>query len=99
MFAAYELLPPAECGLVDSCLQNTIPTAMNTNIPWWLIALIPCSLMVFLSFEGIRSSLRTALILFSVEVCIVLALALLIVFQGGAHGLSAKPLNPGASPH
>ena len=35
------------------------------NIPWWLIGLVPAGLMVFLAFEGIRSSLRTALILFT----------------------------------
>src|SRR6201985_115513 len=99
MFAAYALLPPAECGLIGSYLQNTFRTELSTNIPWWLIALVPCSLMVFLAFEGIRSSLRTALILFSVEVCIVLLLALIIVAKGGRDGLSLHPLTPGASPH
>jgi amino acid transporter len=99
MFAAYALLPPAECGLIGSYLQNTFRTELSTNVPWWLIALVPCSLMVFLAFEGIRSSLRTALILFSVEVFIVLLLALIIVGKGGHDGLSLHPLSPSASPH
>jgi amino acid transporter len=99
MFVAYALLPPAEVGLIGSYLQSTFRTEFSTNVPWWLIGLVPAGLMVFLAFEGIRSSLRTALILFAVEVCIVLALALIIVGKGGHDGLSAHPLNPGASPH
>jgi amino acid transporter len=99
MFVAYALLPPAEVGLIGSYLQSTFRTEFSANVPWWLIGLVPTGLMVFLAFEGIRSSLRTALILFTVEVCIVLALALIIVGKGGHDGLSAHPLNPGASPH
>src|SRR3954452_3861230 len=99
MFVAYALLPPAEVGLIGSYLQTTFRTEFGANVPWWLIGILPAGLMVFLAFEGIRSSLRTALILFSVEVCIVLALALIIVGKGGHDGLSAHPFNPGASPH
>ena len=55
--------------------------------------------MVLLAFEGIRSSLRTALVLFTVEVAIVLLLALIIVGKGGEDGLSLHPLNPAASPN
>jgi amino acid transporter len=99
MFVAYALLPPAEVGLIGSYLQSTFRTEFDANVPWWLIGLVPAGLMIFLAFEGIRSSLRTALILFTIEVCIVLLLAVIIVAKGGHDGLSAKPLNPGASPH
>jgi amino acid transporter len=99
MFVAYALLPPAEMGLIGSYLQSTFRTEFDTNIPWWLIGLVPAGLMVFLAFEGIRSSLRTALILFTVEVAIVLLLAIIIVGKGGADGLTLHPLNPDASPH
>jgi amino acid transporter len=99
MFIAYALLPPAEVGLIGSYLQTTFRTEFSTNIPWWLIGIVPAALMVFLAFEGIRSSLRTALVLFAVEVCIVLLLALIIVGHGGKDGLSLHPLTPGASPN
>src|SRR3954463_6854056 len=72
MFVAYALLPPAEVGLIGSYLQSTFRAELHANIPWWIIGLIPAALMVFLAFEGIKSSLRTALILFAVEVAIVL---------------------------
>src|SRR3954452_14947743 len=99
MFVAYALLPAAEIGLIGSYLQSTFRAEFSTNVPWWLIGLVPFALMVFLAFEGIRSSLRTALILFSVEVCIVLLLALIVVGHGGQDGLSLHPLSPSASPN
>src|SRR4051812_6429386 len=99
MFVAYALLPPAEVGLIGSYLQSTFRAELHMNIPWWLIGLVPAGLMVFLAFEGIRSSLRTALVLFSVEVAIVLLLALIIVAKGGHDGLTLHPLTPAASPN
>jgi amino acid transporter len=99
MFVAYALLPPAEVGLIGSYLQSTFRTELHVNIPWWLIGLVPAGLMVFLAVEGIRSSLRTALVLFTIEVAIVTLLAFIIVGNGGHDGLSLKPLTPGASPH
>jgi amino acid transporter len=99
MFVAYALLPPAEVGLIGSYLQSTFRAEFHANIPWWLIGMVPAGLMVFLAFEGIRSSLRTALFLFVVEVCIVVVLAVIIVGKGGHDGLSLHSLSPGASPH
>ena len=99
MFVAYALLPPAEVGLIGSYLQSTLRTEANINIPWWLIGMVPAGVMIFLAFEGIRSSLRTALVLFAVEVCVVVLLAVIVVGQGGRHGLSLHPLSPAASPH
>jgi amino acid transporter len=99
MFVAYALLPPAEVGLIGSYLQSTFRTEFSVDIPWWLIGLVPAGLMVLLAFEGIRSSLRTALVLFTLEVCVVLLLAAIVVGSGGKDGLSLHPLTPGASPH
>src|ERR1700759_5328020 len=66
MFVAYALLPPAEIGLIGSFLQSTFRTEFSVNIPWWIIGMVPALLMVFLGFEGIRTSLRTGLTLFPV---------------------------------
>ena len=99
MFVAYALLPPAEIGLIGSFLQSTFQTEFSVNIPWWIIGMVPALLMVFLGFEGIRTSLRTALMLFSVEVFIVLLMAIIVVINGGHSGLTLRPFNPGASPH
>src|SRR3954453_9479502 len=87
MFVAYALLPAAEVGLIGSYLQSTFRAEFSANIPWWLIGLAPAGLMVFISFEGIRSSLRTALVLFAIEACIVLLVAAIVVGHGGKAGL------------
>src|SRR5689334_6611954 len=99
MFVAYALLPPAELGLIGSYLQSTLRTEANIDVPWWLIGMVPAAVMIVLAVEGIRASLRTALILFGTEVCVVVVLAIIVVGHGGRHGLSLHPLNPAASPH
>ena len=100
MFVAYALLPPAEIGLIGSYLQSTIATEFGVNIPWALIGLVPAGLMMFLAFEGIRSSLRAALVLFTAEVIVILVLAFIIIGSGGGpNGLTTAPLTPTASPN
>src|SRR3954471_1427586 len=99
MFVAYALLPAAEIGLIGSYLQSTFRTEFGSNVPWWIIGLVPAGLMMLLAFEGIRSSLRAALVLFTLEVLIVVGLALIVVSQGGHDGLTLHPLSPAASPN
>jgi amino acid transporter len=99
MFVAYALLPPAEVGLIGSYVQSTLRAELHVNVPWWLIGMVPAGAMIFLVLGGIRASLRTAIALFTIEVGIVVLLALIVVGHGGRHGLSLQPLSPGASPH
>jgi amino acid transporter len=99
IFVAYALLPPAEIGLIGSYLQNTFNDEFSTNIPWWIIGLVPAIVMTVLAFEGIVSSLRTTLILFSAEVVVVVLMALIIVVNGGHEGLNLHSFNPSSSPH
>jgi amino acid transporter len=98
-FVVYALLPPAEIGLIGAYLQSTLNTEFGWNIPWYLIGLVPAGVMIFLAYEGIRSSLRTALVLFAAEVIVVVAIALIVVAQGGKDGLTVEPLTPSASPN
>ena len=65
MFVAYALLPPAEIGLIGSYLQSTFNTEFSVDIPWWVIGLVPAAFMIFLAYEGIQSSIRTAMVLFT----------------------------------
>jgi amino acid transporter len=99
IFAAYALLPPAEIGLIGGYLQNTFNEEFSTNVPWWIIGLVPAIVMTVLAFEGIVSSLRTALILFSAEVVVVVAMAVIILVNGGPEGINLHPFNPSSSPH
>jgi amino acid transporter len=98
IFVAYALLAPAEIGLIGSYLQNTLNEEFSTNIPWWIIGMVPAIAMTVLAFEGIVSSLRTALILFGAEVIVVVLMAFIVVVNGGADGLTLEPFNPSSSP-
>jgi amino acid transporter len=99
MFVAYALLPPAELGLIGSYLQSTLRAEAHIDVPWWLIGMVPAAVMIVLAVEGIRASLRMALILFATEVCVVVLLAIIVVGHGGRNGLTLHPLSPTASPH
>lgn len=99
MFVAYALLAPIEIGLIGSYLQETFRQEFNVNIPWIWIGVVPWALMAILAFEGIQTSLKTAFVLFAAEVVVVVGMSLIIVAKGGAHGLTAAPLSPTASPH
>ena len=99
MFMAYALLPPIEIALIGAYLQQTIQQEFGINIPWIVISILPWAVMTFLALEGIQASLRTAMILFIIEVLVVMTIAVITVASGGAHGLSVQPLNPSASPH
>jgi amino acid transporter len=98
IFVAYALLPPAEIGLIGSYLQETFRSEISTNIPWWAIGLVPAIAMTVLAFEGIISSLRTALVLFGAEVFVVVLMAVIVVVNGGHEGLNLHPFNPSSSP-
>jgi amino acid transporter len=99
MFVAYALLPPAEIGLIGSYLQSTFRAEFSTNIPWWLIGLVPAVAMVGLAYRGIATSLRTALVLFTAEVVVILVLAFIVIGKGGHDGVSLHPLSPASSPN
>jgi len=99
MFVAYALLAPAEVGLIGSYLQTTFEAEFGVHIPWFAIGLVPAAAMVALAYRGIAASLKTALVLFTAEVLVILVLSLIILGHGGAEGLSLRPLSPSASPH
>lgn len=99
MFVAYALLAPIEIGLIGAYLQETLRQEFGVNIPWILIGIVPWAAMAILAFEGIRTSLRTALALFVAESAVVVGMALIVVIRGGAHGVTAAPISPTASPH
>ena len=46
--------------------------------------------MIFLAYEGITSSIRTAMVLFTAEVVVVLVISHHHRAKGGAHGLTLQ---------
>ncbi|HEX4444598.1 MAG TPA: APC family permease [Galbitalea sp.] len=98
MFVAYALLGPIEIGLIGAYLQETLKQQFGVDIPWIWIGLVPWILMVILAFEGIRSSIRVATILFCAEVVVVVAISI-IVIANNPHHITAASLSPTTSSH
>ena len=97
MFVAYALLVPAELALIGIYTQDVL-ASYGVHIHWTIISAFFIILMVFLSLRGITGSLRTAAVLFAVEVGVIVLLSAIVLAQGGANGLTLAPLSPTSSP-
>ena len=96
MFIAYALLVPAELALIGSYAHDVL-AGYGVHIHWAVISAVALVAMAFLSLRGITSSIRTALVLFTGEVVVILVLSTVILVKGGSDGLSVGPLNPAES--
>lgn len=96
MFVAYALLVPAELALIGIYTHDVL-AQHGIHLHWTIISAIFIVLMLFLSLRGITGSLRTALILFTAEVVVIVLLSAIVLIKGGADGLSLAPFNPGES--
>ena len=97
MFVAYALLVPAELALIGFYSSGLL-AGYGIQIPWELISAVFTVLMVVLSLRGIAGSIKTAAVLFSIEVAIIVLLSVIVLARGGAHGITVVPLNPASSP-
>lgn len=98
MFVAYGLLVPAELALIGTYSEGVL-ASYGIHISWIIISAVFLVLMVFLSFRGITGSIKTAAVLFIVEVAVIVVLSSIVLAQGGANGLTLEPLSPASSPN
>lgn len=80
--------------------DSLITQIFNVNPPWVVMYLVGGAAVWFLGYRKIGLSAKVFLSLESVSIVLMLILAFVIIFKGGAHGhsLSLKPLTPeGAS--
>jgi amino acid transporter len=98
-YLIYELVgPAASTGFLGYMLSDMLGTAFGLNIPWWLIAMAAFALIWFLTFYGIRLSMRTTAIFGSLEILIMLALAITFLLHPGPGSSYVAPLKPSSSP-
>lgn len=84
----YGLLGPAGSGVVE--------LAGGPALPWWVFAAAAFVVTTYLGFRNIELSSRVLGVLLTAEIAIVLVLDLVIVANGGEHGLSTGIVNPNA---
>lgn len=90
--------PAAVLGFLGYLSENILRTNTNIDIPWWIFALISVGVVWLLTYLGVGISTRTAVILGSIELLIMVALGVTFLLSP-AHGSSATaPLNPASAP-
>jgi amino acid transporter len=96
LFGAYILLLPFQLSFFSTFTSEYL-AGHSVNIDWqWLaVALIVFSML--LTIAGLLPSLRTGLVFLAFEIVVFGIIAIVILVNGGADGLSAKPFDPSES--
>lgn len=79
-------------------LENELKTNYQINFPWWAFTLITLPVVAALGYYGIRLSVRTVVILGSIEFLIVLALGLSGLISPGHGGFTFSSFDPSFNP-
>jgi amino acid transporter len=96
LFGAYVLLLPFQMCFFSTFTSEYL-AGHGVDIAWqWLAAALVVFSMI-LTIAGLLPSLRVGLILLAFEIAVFGIIAIVILANGGADGLSAKPFDPGQS--
>jgi amino acid transporter len=68
-------------------------TSWNDS-PWWLWALVFWLVLAVIGYRNVELSSKVVTVLLALEVVVILALDVSILFHGGADGVSLDPLSP-----
>lgn len=96
LFGAYILLLPFQLTFLGSFTHDFL-ASYGIHIGWQFYALALILISTGLAAAGISPALAVGLVALAFEVIVFTILAVVILAQGGAHGLSAAPFNPGRS--
>jgi amino acid transporter len=96
-FAYDPLGPPAVLGFLGYLAANVLQSGTGVSIPWWVFALAGILLTWWLIYRGIVISTKTAVLLGTLELLIMVALSIsLLVSPGSSYDWTA-PFNPANS--
>ncbi len=86
IFVGYLVFFPQNLEAFAYSFDQVLRTHGGVSIPWWLVAAVGVLVILGLAGWGIRSSMRVDLTLISLEVLVLLGLAIVIVVVGGHSG-------------
>ena len=81
--------------LGSTVLEPAIKEEYNVTIPWWIWVVLGLALVIWWAYAGIVVSERLLLITGSIEIVLMVALAVTALVNPGPGGFSLAPLNPG----
>jgi amino acid transporter len=96
---AYMVFSAAGFAVFGGWMEQWLGTQFGIDLPWWLFTALALTYVASLGYLGITQSLHAALTLLAIEITVLLALALYILFSGPADGssLGIEPFTPGAA--
>jgi amino acid transporter len=99
-YLIYDLLGPAgTLGFLGYMLSDILRTELSLNIPWWLVAGASFAFIWVLAHYGIRLSMHITALLGSLEMLIMLALAITFLVHPGPGSSYVAPVRLSSSPH
>jgi amino acid transporter len=98
-YLIYDLLGPAgTLGFLGYMLSDILRNELSLNIPWWLVAGASFALIWVLAHYGIRLSMHITALLGSLEMLIMLALAITFLVHPGPGSSYVAPVRLSSSP-
>jgi amino acid transporter len=76
-------------------LEPNVKAYYGVDIKWWIWVLVAIALVIFLAYQGIALSEKVLIITGSIEILIMVSLAISGLVSTGPGGFSWAPLNPG----
>jgi amino acid transporter len=94
-FLINPLVPAPILVYMGTVLETELKAKYSFTFPWWLFFILALSLVMLVSYRGIKISGMALIILGSLEILIVVALSLWSAFDPGPGGFNFEPVNPG----
>jgi amino acid transporter len=81
--------------LAATVLEPNIKSYYGVDVKWWIWVIVGIALVIFFAYQGIALSEKALIITGSIEILIMVALAISGLVSTGPGGFSWAPLNPG----
>src|ERR1700683_5285821 len=91
---SYTILTGSIVGIFAYFARTTISDWTGANIPLIVLLLGAVAVCLVFAYFDIKITARVLGVFFVAEVGVLLIFAIAVLVQGGAHGLTAAPLNP-----
>jgi amino acid transporter len=96
LFGAYILLLPFQLSFFSTFASDYL-ASHSVNIDWQWLAVALIAFTTVLTVTGLTPSLRVGLVFLAFEITIFGIIAIIIIANGGADGLTLKPFDPSES--
>jgi amino acid transporter len=81
--------------LSKTVLEPSIKAEYGVDVPWWIWVIFGLAIVIYFAYQGISISEKALIITGTIEIVIMVALAVTALVSPGRGGFSFAPLNPG----